>query len=411
MKLFETLKLSFFALRANKARSFLTSLGIIIGIAAVIVIISVGAGFQSLVVNQLTSMGTNLIGILPGSSSEDGPPASVMGIVVTTLKYKDALAISREVENVAVVSSYNSGIAQISYRHFSTDSNFYGVMANYPKVESAKIIKGRFFNKQEERQNARLAILGHQVWQELFAGRDPVGEQIKINKEYFQVIGVLKQRGTAGFQNQDDLVLIPVSTAQNIMLGVDYVNFIRVKVNHSENLDRAVQEIRLLLRDRHNIPPDGEDDFSVRNTKDAIKILKTITDAIRFFLAAIAAISLIVGGVGIMNIMLASVRNRVREIGLRKAVGARQNDILIQFLLESVIITLFGGLIGVILGSLISAFVAFLAEYLGYQWELVISLKSIVAGGGVALLVGLIFGIYPARKAARLDPIEALRYE
>ena len=221
----------------------------------------------------------------------------------------------------------------------------------------------------------------------------------------------MKERGSAAFQNQDDLVLMPVSTAQKIMLGVNYVNYIRVKVNKADALDQVAEDIKFLLRDRHDIRIDGTDDFSVRNTKDAIDALLTITNALKFFLAAIAAISLIVGGVGVMNIMLASVSERIREVGLRKAVGASRSHIMIQFILETMAITLVGGLIGIILGGLVSAVVSLVANYLGYKWDLVVSLNSIWLGTGVAAVIGLIFGLYPARRAAKLDPIEALRYE
>ncbi len=411
MTLLDGLKLSASVLRTNKMRSFLTSLGIIIGIAAVIVIISVGAGAQSLIINQLNSVGTNLIGILPGASDENGPPASALGIVVTTLKYEDALEIKKQIQNVVAVSSYNSGVATISYQGNSVDANFNGVMSDYPFVEDTEIMVGRFFSPEEESESVRQVVLGHQVYQDLFGSDNAIGNRIKVKKESFEVIGVMKERGTSGFQSQDDIVLIPVSTAQKIMLGVDYVNYIRVKINDTSNLDRATSDIQFLLRDLHNIRIDGTDDFSVRNTKDAIDTLLTITDALKFFLAAIAAISLVVGGVGVMNIMLAAVSERVREIGLRKAVGARRSHIIIQFVLETMAITIIGGVIGIIIGFTVSAIIAFVANYLGYKWDFVVSISSILLGTSVAAVIGLVFGIYPAQKAARLDPIEALRYE
>ncbi|MEK7072474.1 MAG: ABC transporter permease [Patescibacteria group bacterium] len=411
MTLFDGLKLSFSVLRANKIRSFLTSLGIIIGIAAVIIIMSVGAGAQSLIINQLNSVGTNLVGVLPGASDENGPPASVFGIVVTTLKYEDALAIKKQIPNVIAVSSYNSGVGTVNYQNNSVDVNFTGVMSDYPNVEDTQIFLGRFFSAEEEKESPREVVLGYQVYQDLFGSDNPLGKRVKIKKESLEVIGVMKERGTAGFQNQDDIVLIPVSTAQKIILGVDHVNYIRIKVNSTDNIDRATEDIRFLLRDRHNIRIDGTDDFSVRNTKDAIDTLLTITNALKFFLAAIAAISLIVGGVGVMNIMLAAVSERVREIGLRKAVGARRFHIIVQFVLETMAITLIGGIIGIILGFLISAIIAFVANYLDYKWDFVVSFSSIVLGTGVAAVIGLVFGIYPAQRAAKLDPIEALRYE
>ncbi|MFA4871617.1 MAG: ABC transporter permease [Patescibacteria group bacterium] len=411
MRFTDTLKLSFSVLRTNKVRSFLTGLGIIIGIASVVIIMSVGAGAQSLIINQLNSIGTNLVGILPGKSDQNGPPASVLGIIITTLKYEDAQAIAEQVPNIAAVSSYNTGMGNISYQNIKNATQFNGVMSGYPSVENTEVANGRFFTPEEDAASARVAVLGDQAGKDLFDDNNPLGKKIKIKNEFFEVIGVMKERGTAGFQNQDNIVLVPAQTAQKILLGVRYVNYIRVKINRAENMDKATEDIALLLRDRHNISAAGDDDFSVRNTKDAIQALLTITDALKFFLAAIAAISLVVGGVGVMNIMLAAVNERVREVGLRRAVGAKRSNILAQFILETITVALLGGLLGVIMGGALSALVALVARYLGYNWALVITPSSILLGLGVAAGVGLIFGIYPARKAAKLNPIEALRYE
>jgi len=411
MKLTDTIKLSFSVLRTNKVRSFLTGLGIIIGIAAVIVIMSAGAGAQSLIVNQLNSIGTNLIGVLPGASDENGPPASAMGVIVTTLKYDDALAIAKEVPNVVAVSSYNTGIGTLSWQNNNVDATYYGVMSSYIQVEDTAVAQGRFFTDDEDQASSRVVVLGYHVAQDLFQDQNPLNQKIKINKEFFEVIGVMEKRGVSGFQNNDNIVLIPSQAAQKIMLGINYVNFIRVKVNSSDNIGRATSDIRLLLRDRHNLQESKIDDFNVRNTVDAIKTLSTIMDSLKFFLVAIASISLLVGGIGVMNIMLAAVNDRVREIGLRQAVGARRLDIMIQFLAESVTVTLLGGIIGIAIGAFISFLVAAIARYLGYNWDLIISPLSIALGFGVAFVVGLVFGIYPASKAAKFNSIEALRYE
>ena len=411
MVITDALKLSGSVIRANKVRSFLTGLGIIIGIASVIIIMSVGAGAQGLIINQISSLGSNLIGILPGASNDDGPPASAFGIVVTSLKYEDVIAIRKTVPNITAVSSYNTGVGTMAYQNRKYDSNFYGVTHSYLEVESAEVLWGRFLTEEEERGSARVVVLGYTVWEELFQGDDPIGKKMKIKKEFFTVIGVMKERGVSGFQNQDDLVLIPVSTAQKIMLGIKHVSFIRARVNSEENIDQAIDDVKLLLRDRHDIAFGADDDFSARSTKEAIDVLTKVTNALKFFLVAIAAISLIVGGVGVMNIMLAAVNERTREIGLRKAVGARRIHIIWQFIAETVAITLLGGAIGIIIGALISGLVAFVARYLGYDWDLVVTAGSIFTGFGVSAVIGLIFGIHPANRAAKLDPIDALRYE
>ena len=411
MRVKDSIKLSFSILRANKVRTFLTSLGIIIGIASVIIIMSVGAGAQSLIINQISSQGSNLLAILPGASDKNGPPSSVLGIVVTTLKYEDAIAIKNEIPEVFAISSYNSGAGTISYQNQKSDATYNGVMADYVNVEDAELLLGRFFTQDEERGNVKSVILGYQVWQDLFDGQDPIGKQIKIKKQFFDIIGVMKERGTVAFQNKDNVVFIPVSTAQNIMLGINYVSAIRIKVDKAENVDSVKEQVRLLLRDRHNIDNTGVEDFSVMDPREAIDILKTVTNALKFFLAAIAGISLLVGGMGVMNIMLASINERIREIGLRKAIGARKGDIILQFLLESMSITILGGIVGIAIGAAVSFLVAVIARYLGYNWDYVVTPRSAIIGIGVAVLIGFIIGIYPAQKASKLDPIEALRYE
>lgn len=411
MRLGDALKLSAATLRANKVRTFLTSLGIIIGIGSVVLIMSVGAGAQSLIISQISSIGSNLIGVLPGASEENGPPASVVGAVITTLKYEDAVAIRSQVTDVTAVSAYNSGLATASYQNSNKDVSYFGVMADYVNVEEAELQEGRFFSEEEERSSPRVVVIGYNVRQDLFQGQEAVGRKIKLNRETFEVVGVMKARGVVGFRNLDDMAFMPISTAQKIMLGINYVNFIRIKVGNQESLDQAKEEVRLLLRDRHNISGSGSDDFTVEDTKAAADILTQVTDALKFFLVAIAGISLVVGGMGVMNIMLASINERIREIGLRKAVGAKSGSILSQFLLESMSIAVIGGLIGIAIGSGLSYVVAVVARFLGYDWDFIITGSSVAIGVMVALLIGLVFGIYPARRAAKLDPIEALRYE
>lgn len=411
MNLFLSVKTAIKALGANKNRSFLTMLGIIIGISAVIIIFSVGKGAESLIQNQITSIGSNLIGILPGASAEDGPPASVLGITITTLKNEDLEALRQQLPEIIAASGYVQGRGTMFYQNQKLDANFQGVEADYLRVEDTEVMTGRFFTHEEERSLARVVVLGSEVASELFNDIDPLGQKMKIKKENFTVIGVMKERGTAAFVNQDRQVFIPLRTAQKIMLGVDYLNLARVRIEQDFDLAGAAERVRQVLRTQHDIDDPSKDDFSVRNSEQALDILGTVTGALSFFLAAIGAISLLVGGIGIMNIMLVSVNERINEIGLRKAVGAKAGDIELQFLIEAVLLTLAGAVMGITFGIVVSGLLAVLANYLGYTWDFVVTLSSILISCGLAAAVGLIFGYYPARRAARLNPIDALRYE
>lgn len=407
------IKIALRGLLANKSRSALTMLGIIIGIAAVIIVMSVGAGAQSLILNQVRSIGSNLITVFPGGSEEEGPPVSVMGIVITTLTYDDAQALNKKnnVPQAAGVAAYVQGVSTITWQNRNIDANFTGTTASYPLVEETEVAQGRFFDEREERSLERVVVLGSQVAKDLFLGIDPIGERVRIKKENFKVIGVMKQRGVSGFQNRDNQVFIPIITAQKLLLGIDYVSMIRIKVDEAQNLDQTVFDVSATLRERHDIINANEEDFTVRNTGQALEALLNITNALKFFLVAIAAISLIVGGIGIMNIMLVSVTERIKEIGLKKAVGATKSNILWEFLIESAAVSFIGGLFGIFIGAIISIMVALVARYLGYQWDLIISLSSILLASGVSMFVGIVFGFYPAKRAADFNPIDALRYE
>ena len=411
----QCIRISVIALLANKARSFLTMLGIIIGVGAVIVIMAVGAGAQSLILAQVKTLGTNLIGILPGGSEEEGPPASMMGIAITTLTYDDAMALKekKNVPNIVELVGYSKNVGTVSYNSNTYETNLSGCTSGFIEVEDGKVAEGRFFTKEEERSLARVAVLGHTVKQELFGDSDTIGKKIKIKKHHFEIIGVMKERGTVAFQDYDDQVFIPIKTMQKLIAGVNHLSMIRAKVDHGDNIERAMEDVKITLRERHEITDTSgtSDDFTVRSAAEALDMVSTVTNALRYFLAAMAALSLIVGGIGIMNIMLISVTERTREIGLRKAVGANNFNIMSQFLLEAVTVTVLGGMVGIIGGAALSFLIAMVAQFLGYDWSFIVSPASIMLAVGVSTAVGLVFGIYPARKASLLDPIEALHYE
>jgi putative ABC transport system permease protein len=390
-------------------------LGIIIGVAAVIIIMSIGAGAQSLILGQVKSLGSNIVGILPGKAEEDGPPASVMGVVITTLTYEDlqALGDRKNVPNIVAVAGYVRGIGTVSWGAENYDTSLSGTSASYMDVEGGKVADGRFFNKDEEVNLSKVAVLGSLVKEKLFGDSDAIGQRIKYKNHSFEVIGVMAERGNVAFQNYDDQIFIPLRTMQKSIEGINHLGFIRGKVDEEVNIEKAINDISITLRERHDIVDQSgaSDDFSARSAAQALDMIKTITDALRFFLAAMAALSLVVGGIGIMNIMLVSVTERTREIGLRKAIGATNKDILSQFLIEAVTITGIGGIFGIISGAFISFIASVIIKSLGYDWEFSVSLVSIMIAFFVSMMVGLIFGIYPASKASELQPVEALRYE
>lgn len=423
-ELISQIKVTVRGLLTRKGRSFLTILGIVIGVAGVIIIMSLGAGAQSLVLGQVTKLGTNLIGILPGKSDESGPPAAVFGIQIKTLTMRDVDAIKSEVPSVIGVAPIVSGNATIIYGKESIDTSFVATDGGYPKVNNVEIEKGQFFSEEEGRTASNVVVLGYDVATQLFPNGNELGKIIKIKIPSnnpslmgdspsipLRVIGVQKEMGSVAFSNQDDQVFIPFLIGQRQLLGIDYIQFINAKVDQSENVKPAIEDIKRVLREEHNITNPEDDDFSVRDLADAIKILTSITGTLSVFLSLMAGISLIVGGIGIMNIMLVTVSERTREIGLRKAIGATKKNIRNQFLFESIVLTLSGGIVGIILGVIISYLIAVGARFAGYDWAFVISLMAIILAVGISILTGVIFGLYPALKAAKLDPIVALRYE
>ncbi len=407
----QTLKISSKALLLNKTRSFLTMLGIIIGITAVIILISAGQGAQSLIINQVKGVGSNLIFVIPGGSSNSkfAPPVQVQGVVINSLTDQDVKSLQNKelAPDLEYVSPEVRGQFSVSFGVEDQQAAVAGEDENYDVVRKLTLSDGSWFTKSAVDGFAQVAILGSKIKSDLFGNQDPIGQTLKIKQLSFRVVGVMEPKGLGPFGvDQDSQVIVPVTTAQKILLGVTHYSLIQVQVANEELIPQAQDEIVAVLRANHNITDPNKDDFSVRNQQDALSLLSTITSALTIFLGAIAGISLIVGGIGIMNIMLVSVTERTREIGLRKALGAKRRNILLQFLFEAMILTIFGGIIGVILGFGGSIGIAKLGN-----WSPEVPWYAIVLAVGVSALFGLVFGIYPANKASKLDPIVALRYE
>lgn len=408
MNIPDLLKLSLHNLKTNKRRSFLTMLGLIIGILSVILVLSVGAGAQSLITNQFQKQGTDKIGVLAGASDPQGPPASAMGIIITTLTEDDALSLlnKRNVTHVQSVNAYISGNDVLQWRDVDRNVTFTGTLASYAPFEKVELASGRFFTDGEGENGEHVIVLGSDIAETIFGNTDAVGETVKLKRKSFKVIGVLKHKGSTGFENPDNAVLLPLKTAQRDLLGVNHITYLRAQLDDPSTVEQSMEEVRQTLIERH-----GDEDFSVRSVADLLQTLTTVTNVIKFFLVAIAGIALFVGGIGIMNIMLIAVKEKTREIGLRKAVGATKRDISLQFLAESIFIAMLAGLIGIILGVVISYVIAKGVQFAGYDYSFIISFGSIITACFVSGLTGLVFGTLPARKAGVLDPIEALRYE
>lgn len=401
----ELLKMAWLSLAANKLRTFLTMLGVIIGVTSVIALVSIGMGLQQNMMDSFSRLGSNMLVIMPGSSNRGGPRGAAGSI--TTLTYDDADAIKEKIKDISYVSPTVRTSTQVVYGHENWNSSITGVVPEYVAIQSLELKSGLFFSEHDVDVRNRVAVIGATVAANLFANVNPVGKKIRIGNAPYTVIGVLASKGSSsGGQDQDDVVLIPLTTAQERLIGVTYVQSINVQVAAADKMDEVQSNIEKLLRQRHRIRAGAEDDFNVRNLTSIMETMTSMSTMITLFLGAIAGISLFVGGVGIMNITLASVTERTREIGIRKAIGATYSNIMLQFLIESTMISVIGGVIGIVIGigaaQLISKFANF---------NTVISVQSIAISFGFALFVGVFFGLLPARKAARLDPIDALRYE
>jgi putative ABC transport system permease protein len=398
------------ALHANVMRSVLTTLGIIIGVAAVIIMVSVGAGAEAQVAALIQSLGSNLIIVLPGTSTSGG--VRLGRGTRPTITEDDAAAIQREIPTVQAVAASVRGSGQVVFGNLNWSTIIYGVTPEYLDVREWEIATGRAFTRAEVKAAAKVVLLGETVVESLFPDQNPVGQIVRIKRVPFEVMGVLRGKGqTPMGQDQDDIVFIPLSTAKKRVLGGrslsgKTVGAIFVKAHAPELVSETEEQMRAVLRQRHRLRQDQDDDFFIRNLSQILETRAESSRAMALLLAAVASVSLIVGGIGIMNIMLVSVTERTREIGLRMAIGARSRDILAQFLIEAVTLSLIGGLIGILVGLGGSMGIAKASN-----WPTVIEINSVILAFAFSAAVGVFFGFYPARKAGNLDPIEALRYE
>jgi len=394
------------SLSGNKARSGLTMLGIVIGISSVIVLVGVGQGATSSVTSSISDLGSNLLVVSPGSSSSGGIRGGFGS--ATTLTEKDAQAIKSQVTGIANLAETLTGRYQVTYKSSNTNTQVIGTQMSYADIRKITVDLGSFISDQQENNSSKVAVLGPTTRDDLFGeGVDPTGQIIKINKIQFKVIGVTQAKGSSGSaSNTDDVIYVPITAAQTFLAGKSAISNINVQATDSASIDTAQQEITDLLLTRHNISDAASADFTVTNQADIVSSLSSVTGTLTWLLGAIAGISLLVGGIGIMNMMLTTVTERTREIGLRKAVGAKRSDISSQFLAESITLTFVGGIIGILLGWI----VAFIVTKLGVV-NAAVTWQSVILAFGVSAVVGIVFGYYPSRKAAALKPIDALKYE
>ncbi len=405
MNILKIIQVALKALNRNKMRTFLTMLGIIVGVVAVIAMISIGQGANASIQNDISSLGTNLLFIHSGSSFRGGIHYGSGS--VTSLSADDAEAIVNECPSVSMASPTISTRAQVKYQNKNWNTSINGVGVDYLKIRNWELEAGSFFQKSNIGSAAKLCVIGKTVLEELFDSENPIGQIIRIRQIPFTVIGVLKEKGeSGGWMDQDDIIMVPYTSVQKRLMEIDYISSIDVSAIDSNSMDKAEEEIRTSLRNRHKLSTYEEDDFDIRSMSDISQFATETTETMTLLLGSIASVSLLVGGIGIMNIMLVSVTERVREIGVRKAVGARESDILKQFLIESIVLSVTGGLVGIVFGIIGSKVISTFAG-----WTTLISPGSILLAFAFSAAVGIFFGFYPAKKASKLIPIEALRYE
>lgn len=405
MNFYESIRVSLRSIKTNKLRSFLTMLGIIIGVAAVIAMVAIGQGASANVASQINSLGSNLLIVSPGQARQ-GQISMGFGSM-NSLTLADAEKIA-ENSAVAAVAPSVMGRGQLVWKNTNYSTSVEGTTEAFPEVRNADVAIGRFFNRFEVKAHANVAVVGTEIVSNLFtdATTNPVGQTIEINKIPFEIIGILKSQGSSGMTNNDDKVLIPITTAMSRLTGGNNVGTIYVSAVSSDVMDQAQFEVESTLRIEHNLRPNEENDFQVRTQEDILSTAQSVTSVMTALLSGIAAISLVVGGIGIMNIMLVSVTERTREIGIRKAIGAKRGDIMRQFLIESITLSLMGGILGIIVGIGSASLVGNM-----FDMSTAITLSPILYSFLSSMAVGIIFGVYPARKAAMLKPIDALRYE
>ena len=402
MLILDLFKMAIRSLISHKLRTFLTALGIIIGVASVISMISIGEGARQQTLSTISKFGTNIITIKPGNKKS----RHVSTGKVDTLMLKDATFIEKNVPLITGVAAQVYRSAQLKFRNKNTNTTVRGTGKNYRRLANFEMQKGRYFNQQEINVAKRVCVLGATVVKNLFAEANPLGETIKVDGKNFMVIGMTEPKGALSWFDPDDQIFIPVTTAQKRVFGMNHIQSIDVQASKIEDLEVIKEDITQLLRIRHNIANGKENDFYVQNSSQWLNSWGDAAKTFTYLLGGIAAISLMVGGIGIMNIMLVSVTERTREIGIRKAIGAKKKEILEQFLIESVLISFLGGGAGVLLGIGISEIVSNIGE-----WETIVSTQSILLAFGFSVGIGIFFGFYPANKAANMNPIEALRYE
>ncbi len=408
MKIEDILLEVYTALSANRVRSGLTILGIVIGISSVIAMVSVGTGASNTISTSIESLGSNLIQVTPGAQQTRGFGASGGRGNAKTLTNGDAEAIREHIDGVEAVDSQVSSRYQVTAKGTNTNTSVIGVTPQYPQIRNVQIQDGSFITNIQNNTAAKVAVLGPTTRDDLFGegATDVVGKAVRINGIEFKVIGVTVAKGGTGFQNQDDIIFVPVRSAQRYFSGDQYLSTIAVQAKSSELMTAVQADITALLLERHKLSDSTQADFSVLNQNDILASASSITSTLTYLLAAIGGISLVVGGIGIMNMMLTTVTERTKEIGLRKAIGAKKRDIQAQFLMEAVALTVIGGVIGIILGWLISY-----AINLTGLVSTSVSFSSVALAFGVAALTGIVFGYYPARKASHMNPIDALRFE